>query len=185
MVFKIIKNLIYMSLLGSLAFVMYDASTSQAIAQREHISDFMISIPAIDVQAPIVAIHARRFDSGTTWDTTQLDMNVGLLYGLGTFGEVGNVVLGGHSERERGVADVFYDLDEVSVGDEIKVVDHNKTYYYMVTELKTVDVRDMSILHTTNSERLTIMTCDTDSFNTTNGEYAERVVVIAERIYYE
>lgn len=139
-----------------------------------------LSIPAIDVEAPIVTLYIRAFPSGeVTWDTSTITSEVGYLDGLAWFGEGGNIVLGGHSELAGRVPAVFYDLDDVVVGDEIIVNDHGTEWRYVVTETFTVSDRDLSILYPTRGERLTLMTCDTDSL--VGGQYSRRVVVIAER----
>ncbi|NJL54239.1 sortase [bacterium] len=139
-----------------------------------------LSIPAIDVEAPIVTLHIRAFPSGeVTWDTSSITTEVGFLDGMAWFGQGGNIVLGGHSELAGRAPAVFYHLDEVVVGDEIIVNDNGTEWRYVVTETFTVSDRDLSILYPTRSERLTLMTCDTDSL--VGGQYSRRVVVIAER----
>lgn len=141
-----------------------------------------ISIPSINVNAPIVPIYiAAMPDGNVTWDTSGLHMSVGHLEGTASFGTPGNTVLGGHSELARGQADVFYNLDQVSHGDEILVTVGDQVLHYTVIETKTVSQNDLSIIYPTDGERITIMTCDIGSYNASNGTYNNRVVVIAER----
>lgn len=142
----------------------------------------MLSIPSVDISAPIVPIAMRQFDDGSvTWDTSDLTMNVGHLQGLPWFGQGGNVVLGGHSELARGQADVFYNLDKVQLGDEIIVWDEGRNLRYIVREITEVDRDNLSILQASDREILTIMTCELDSF-AEGGIYETRLVLIAERV---
>lgn len=142
--------------------------------------DVTISIPSIEVEAPVVTLFIRAFPDGqVTWDTSTITSEVGYLDGLPWFGEGGNVVLGGHSELVGREPSVFYELDEVELGDEIIVNDHDEEYVYIVTDIFEVEQYDLSILYPTNGEQLTLMTCDTDSL--VGGVYNRRVVVIAER----
>jgi len=142
-----------------------------------------ITIPSIDVETSIVTLHIRSFPGGeVTWDTSTITSEVGFLEGTAWFGQGGNIVLGGHSELAGRVPSVFYELDDVAVGDEIVISEGGRTWRYRVIDSYEVDFRDLSILYPTSSERLTIMTCDTDSL-TTGGRYNRRVVIIAERVY--
>lgn len=140
-----------------------------------------ISIPSIDVDAPIVQIGIRAFPGGeVTWDTTNLTSEVGHLEGLSWFGEGGNVVLGAHSELADRVPTVFYELDEVAIGDQITITQADTTWTYEVTAIRQVDFRDLSILYPTRSERLTLMTCTPESL--AGGIYNRRTVIIAEPV---
>jgi sortase A len=140
-----------------------------------------IAIPSIGVDAPIVQIGIRAFPSGeVTWDTTRLTSQVGYLEGLSWFGEGGNIVLGAHSELANRVPTVFYELDEVAVGDQITITQADTTWTYEVTAIRQVDFRDLSILYPTRSEQLTLMTCTPESL--AGGVYNRRTVIIAEPV---
>lgn len=143
----------------------------------------MISIPSIGVDAPVTPVYVRAFPNGSaTWDVSGLHWNIGLLDGLGNFGQVGNTVVGAHSEGARGVPDVFYNLDAVSVGDEISVMHGGAQLRYQVVDVYTVRYNDLRPIMPTGDERLTLITCDTGSFNTANGSYNRRIVVSAVRV---
>jgi len=160
--------------------VMFSLTLLTAPAHAFEDTGVTLSIPSIGVEAPIVSIGIRQFPNGdVTWDTTALTSQVGFLQGTAWFGQGGNIVLGGHSELADRVPTVFYELDQVAVGDEIFVITGDGHIRYVVTEVTTVNYRDLSILYPTASERLTIMTCDTASFS--GGGYAQRDVIIAER----
>jgi sortase A len=141
-----------------------------------------ISIPAINVNASIVSVPLKQFHDGSvTWDTSRLYGSVGHFDGTAWFGESGRIVLGGHSENARYEPDVFYQLDQVQVGDEIIVKTGGSELHYQVTELITVEEADLSVLEAQGSEQLVLMTCDISSY-TGGGRYTRRVVIIASRI---
>lgn len=166
-------------IINVMVFAMPVAATEGA-ADDEIDAEVTISIPAIEVEAPIVTLFIRAFPDGqVTWDTSEITSEVGYLDGLPWFGEGGNIVLGGHSELTGREPSVFYDLDDVELGDEIIVNDHGEEYVYIVTDIFEVEQYDLSILYPTNTEQLTLMTCDVDSL--VGGVYNRRVVVIAER----
>jgi len=176
---------LFINLTGTFFFMMMlivciVPAAAQADAQIDD-ANVRILIPAIDVDAPIVTINIRAFPSGeVTWDTSGLTEEVGFFEGMAWFGEGGNVVLGGHSELAGRRPAVFYHLDQVAVDDEIIVYEHGTEWRYVVTDVFEVGYRDLSVLYPTAQERLTIMTCDTDSL--ANGAYSRRVVVVAERV---
>lgn len=141
-----------------------------------------LSIPSISVNAPIVTLGIRAFPNGSvTWDTTDITSEVGFLDGLSWFGQNGNTAIGGHSELADRVPAVFYQLDQVVVGDDIFVNVDDNELHYRVTRTFNVSQSDLSILYPTNSEQLTLFTCDTTSL--TGGTYTRRDVVVAERVY--
>jgi LPXTG-site transpeptidase (sortase) family protein len=141
-----------------------------------------LSIPSIDLQAPVVDLELRAFPNGdVTWDTDSLTNEVGFFKGLSRFGEMGNAVLGGHSELDNRQPTVFYELDKVTIGDEIVVTGAGQQWRYVVTGTLAVEWNDLSVLNSSaGGERLTLITCDTTSYS--DGSYDRRVVVLAERV---
>jgi LPXTG-site transpeptidase (sortase) family protein len=138
-------------------------------------------IPSIEVNAPLHPVYVRQMpDGNSTWDVSGLHQSVGVFDGLTPIGQPGNAVIGGHSEQARGEADVFYNLHEVRVGDEVQVVAGENTLTYRVVSVREVNLYDLSILIDTEDERLTLITCDRDSF--TGSGYGQRVVVVAQRV---
>jgi LPXTG-site transpeptidase (sortase) family protein len=137
-----------------------------------------IEIPDIDVSASVVPLNIVQFPNGvTTWDTRGLHMTVGYMTGTAWFGQGGNVVLGGHSEGANRQPDVFYRLDEVQVGQVIRVIFGEDVREYVVIQTYTVHETDLSPIFPTDHERLTIMTCDTASY--AEGYYPQRDIVVA------
>lgn len=161
------------SLIGLLVLII-GFSTAPTFAYDAGVA---ISIPSIDVNAPIVTLPIRDLPHGRTWDTSGLSMAVGYMEHTAWFGQGGNVVLGGHSELGRGQADIFYHLDQVAVGDEIIIYLDGSERRYVVASVFSVDQNDVSIVRPTPHEQLTIMTCDLESFD--SGNYNNRVVVVA------
>jgi LPXTG-site transpeptidase (sortase) family protein len=94
----------------------------------------------------------------------------------------GNAVFSGHVDwRNYGPA-VFWDLDELSPGDDIEVVlADGTTIVYRVSATQTYDLENLNmgeILAATPVESVTLITCE-GSFS--NGEYDSRRVVRAVR----
>lgn len=138
-----------------------------------------IAIPSLEIDAEIVPIYIRRLPQGATWDTRWLYGQVGHLTGTGWFGQNKNVVLGGHSESIDRQPDIFYDLGTIEVGAEIVIQANDTTYTYLVTSLEWVEPTDLSSVLPTGHDQLTLITCDTDSFDDDNGTYKQRLVIRA------
>lgn len=136
-----------------------------------------LRIPSLEVDAPIIPLVIRALPEGTTWDTSPLWQNVGYFTGTGWFGEGRNIVLGGHSEGADRVQEVFYDLDDITVDDEIYASANGQEYKYIVSSVETVGIYDLESLYPTTHEQLTIITCDTASYN--GASYQQRIVVRA------
>ncbi len=71
-------------------------------------------------------------------------------------GHFGNVVISGHRTT---YGAPFYKLDELVVGDEIKLVDREGTYKYVVSESKIVAPTDLSVVTESTESKLTLTTC--------------------------
>lgn len=136
-----------------------------------------ISIPSIGVHTYIT--NAPLSAQLGTWDVSHLSMNVGHLQHTAWFGQGSNVVLGGHSETPSFTPDIFYNLGGVSVNDIITVHTNGQELNYRVTQVRSVSQNDLSIIYPTGGEQLTIFTCQRDSFDSNNGAYYNRLVVIA------
>jgi LPXTG-site transpeptidase (sortase) family protein len=141
-----------------------------------------LSIPSLNVTASIVEVNLRQFPNGKmTWDTQALGMNVGHLENTAWLDTPGNIVLGGHSELAQRTQGVFYMLVNIKMGDSIMLTRGEDTRQYIVTQIYQVDFDDLSPVYPTASELLTLITCDTGSYNTSNGNYNRRMIVVAER----
>lgn len=138
-----------------------------------------IAIPSIQVAAPIVSAYYS--PELRTWDVSHLYMTVGHMEFTPWFGmNGGNIVLGAHSETAAGEPDIFYNLRNVQIGDEIVVTVGGTNYVYRVVQTKVISARDTSILRPNTTETLTLFTCDIASY--ADGKYTHRNVVVAERV---
>ena len=136
-----------------------------------------IEIPSLEVNTEIIPIYIRPIYGHTTWDTRRLYDNIGHLNGTGWFGQNKNVVLAGHSETIDRLPNVFYNLANIEVGAEIYVYANGTAYHYVVTSLEWVVPTDLTSVLPTGHDQLTLITCDTDSYD--NGTYEKRLVVRA------
>jgi len=136
-----------------------------------------ISIPSLEIDADITPLVIREMAHGTTWDTSRLVQTVGYFTGTSWFGHGDNIVLGGHSELAQRQPDVFYRLDEVAIGDIIHVTADGQTFNYVVTSLEIVNPNNLNSILPTGFEQLTLITCDTASFD--GSTYQQRLIVRA------
>jgi len=77
-------------------------------------------------------------------------------------GSGSNIVIFGHSSTVWGIgkyAKVFASLDQLNVGDEIKINFNQKEYKYLVNEKKIIAADDLSVILPTEREELTLLTC--------------------------
>lgn len=82
--------------------------------------------------------------------------------------EFGNIILAGHSTKN-----IFQKLHYMKIGEEIKIVTHQKTYIYKITEKHTINDTDMSYFNkVSNKKILTLVTCKNNGY--------QRLIVIAE-----
>lgn len=161
---------IFLGVLAVFIFTRFDFHTVEAQLTR-------IEIPSVEIDAEIIPIYIRQMAGGATWDTRRLYNHVGHLTGTGWFGQGKNVVLGGHSETVDRLPNVFYNLADIEVGAEIHVSVNGTTYNYVVTSLEWVVPTDLRSVLPTGHDQLTLITCDTDSYD--NGTYEKRLVVRA------
>jgi len=148
--------------------------------QLAHAQETNIRIPSLEIDASITPLQIREMAHGTTWDTSQLVQTVGYFTGTSWFGQGNNIVLGGHSELAERQPDVFYNLNEIAVGDVIYVEADGQTFMYVVTSLETVSPNNLDSILPTGFEQLTIITCDTASYD--GATYQQRLVVRARPV---
>lgn len=120
-----------------------------------------IKIPAIGVNAPIV--------QGDGWE--ELKRGVGQHIGTADPGENGNLVLTGHNDI---YGEVFRELNELSVGDEITVFTATTSYIYVITEKMIVAPTFIEVMDPTPDATLTLISCYPYRIDT------QRIVVLAE-----
>ena len=89
-------------------------------------------------------------------------MSAGHFEGTGALGK-GNYCIAGHNSTI--YAEIFNDLDQIKIGDEMYLVDidENRTRYcYIVTEYKIVDPKQVEVLNDFGDDRLTVISCTDD-----------------------
>lgn len=133
-------------------------------------------LPNAGVYAPIIDVFIR----DGVWDVASLGGSVGHLQGTAPLDVVGNHALAGHSELRDGSRGIFAWIQELNYGDPIHVEMGSSTYEYRVTGLRRVEPTDLSVLRSTETDRLTLITCDDYDF--LRDLYTTRVVVIADRV---
>ena len=132
-----------------------------------------VKIPAIKVNLRIVTA---RF-VGDTWDFSEITSQAAYLEGRSRPGSGGNAVIGAHSELGGRAPGPFYHLDDLEVGDEIIVLHNGVEYRYRVQSKWSVSPTDLSPILQTDSEVLTLITCE--GYRKATKDYALRLIVRA------
>ena len=115
-------------------------------------SNINFEIPRLDIKVPVL--------EGT--DNKALQVSAGHFEGTGTLGK-GNYCIAGHNSTI--YAEIFNDLDQIQIGDEMYLVDTDEKrtrYTYIVTEYKTVEPSDTWVLNDYGDDRLTVISCTDD-----------------------
>ncbi len=98
--------------------------------------------------------------------------------GSGTLKDVSNLFFFGHSTNHTSVYNQAYKafnrLDELNIGDEIRVQSESEEYIYRVSLVSRVDEREALVTLSNKKKMLTLTTCDTF------GKRSDRFVVEAE-----
>ena len=137
-----------------------------------------LHIPAIDVNVDVTTFPL----GASTWEISPWERNAGHFDQTAWIDFPGNVVIGGHSVYPSGVAGIFYDLERLQAGDVVFVRDGDLQRRYRVTEVRTVDYRDLTVLYPSTDSRVTLITCSVPSYVAAQNLYYERVVVIADEV---
>jgi sortase A len=121
--------------------------------------DFGIEIPKIKVSASVTSDV-----DGNNEELYNESLKNGLAHYKGSAlpGARGNIFIFGHSSNVNDsgpYAKIFSKLNDLSIGDTIKVTYKDKVYSYIVSEKRVVNDTDTSPLNLTTSEQLTLMTC--------------------------
>ena len=109
-------------------------------------------IPRLNIKVPVL--------EGT--DNKALQVSAGHFEGTGALGK-GNYCIAGHNSTI--YAEIFNDLDQIQIGDEMYLVDNdaNRTkYLYIVTEYKTVEPNQTDVLNDYGDNRLMVISCTDD-----------------------
>ncbi len=122
-----------------------------------------IVIPAIAVDAPIV--------EGDDWES----LKKGAAHHIGSAnpGERGNCFISAHNDV---YGEIFRDLPELKIGDEVFVHTQSQVYRYVVKQSRIIEPTDVSVMAATSSPVLTMLSCYPYGVDT------HRIVVIAELV---
>jgi sortase A len=118
-------------------------------------------IPRINVDVPVV--------EGVDWE--QLKKGAGHLVGSANPGERGNCFIAGHNDI---YGEIFRELEDLKVGDEIMAYAGQQVYRYIVRATRIVEPDDVSVMYPTSTPVLTLLTCYPYMVD------SHRLVVIAE-----
>jgi sortase A len=120
-----------------------------------------IQIPAIGVDAPVF--------EGDDWET--LKRGAGHHIGSANPGERGNCFISAHNDI---FGEIFRDLPDLALGDEIIVHTASRAYRYVVTQKRIIEPTDVQVMEPTSSPVLTLLSCYPYGIDT------HRIVVVAE-----
>jgi len=118
-------------------------------------------IPSINVDAPVV--------EGDGWE--ELKKGAGHHIGSANPGERGNVVISAHNDI---FGEIFRDLEDVDLDDEVLLYAGEQVYTYIVRAKRIVEPTEVSVMAPTSKPVLTLITCHPYLVDT------HRLVVIAE-----
>jgi sortase A len=121
----------------------------------------LIEIPSISVKAPVV--------EGDDWEA--LKQGAGHHIGSADPGESDNCVISAHNDI---YGEIFRDLSDVDLGDEVFVYTASQVYRYVITQKRIIEPEEVSVMYPTSSPVLTLISCYPYGIDT------HRIVVIAE-----
>ena len=125
-----------------------DAEGNLVVIKQRPKAVAILEIDKIDVKLPV----AEGVDLAT------LKFALGHMPKTASLGSVGNAVVAGHRSHSFGT--YFNRLDEVAIGDTIKVTTGGQTYTYEVYETRIVEPDDLSVLRGSSSHKvITLITC--------------------------
>ncbi|MBR3667270.1 MAG: class D sortase [Ruminococcus sp.] len=137
---------------GVLAFYGYRKISREIYLRKLLDNNINFEIPRLDIKVPVL--------EGT--DNKALQVSAGHFEGTGAL-DKGNYCIAGHNSTI--YAEIFNDLDQIQIGDEMYLVDIDKNrtrYKYVVTEYKTVEPSDTWVLNDFGDDRLTVISCTDD-----------------------
>ena len=137
---------------GVLSFYGYRKISRELYLRKLLKENINFEIPSLDIKVPVL--------EGT--DQKSLQVSAGHFEGTGALGR-GNYCICGHNSTV--YAEIFNDLDQIRIGDEMYLVDNdaNRTrYLYIVTEYKTVEPNQVEVLNDHGDNRLTVISCTDD-----------------------
>ena len=103
----------------------------------------ILRIPKINLEVPVFN------------DTDDLTLNrgVGRILGTAQIGQLGNLGIAGHRDG------FFRGLKDIGQDDIVELIRPGRTDQYVITQIQTVDPKDVSVLAPTPTPTLTLVTC--------------------------
>lgn len=138
----------------------------------------VLSIPALDIDAKIQQV-GQKPDGSMANPNNFTDVG---WYKYGVVpGETGSAVIAGHYDNGLGLAGVFRHLDELSIGDELSIIDeHGERIIFVVESTNVVpyDAPTEALFAASGPPRLRLITC-TGEWISERKMYADRLIVTA------
>ena len=137
---------------GVLSFYGYRKISRELYLRKLLNNNINFEIPRLNIKVPVL--------EGT--DNQALQVSAGHFESTGALGK-GNYCIAGHNSTI--YAEIFNDLDQIKIGDEMYLVDADEKrtrYCYVVTEYKTVEPSETWVLNDYGDDRLTVISCTDD-----------------------
>ncbi|WP_028518724.1 class D sortase [Ruminococcus flavefaciens] len=137
---------------GVLSFFGYRKISREIYLRRLLKENINFEIPRLDIKVPVL--------EGTSQKALQV--SAGHFEGTGSLGK-GNYCICGHNSTI--YAEIFNDLDQIRVGDDMYLVDNDEKhtkYRYTVSDYRIVEPDDTSVLRDFGDNRITVISCTDD-----------------------
>lgn len=151
--------------------------SAKKVTQEKVIAPVNITISSIGLDAKIIPVGLQ--EDGAM-EVPEDVMEIGWYTKGARPGENGNVVLAGHVDNYLGKG-VFFDLEDVSLDDEVVLSDQGNSLRYKIVKIESYPYDDgpiEEIFGFTSQKRLQLITC-TGWFNPLTKNHEERLVVTA------
>jgi len=141
-----------------------------------------LSIPSVGIEARVTQVGLTK--EGNMGVPESFD-DVGWFKHGPVPGQIGNAVMDGHLDDGKGNPGVFYNLDNVRMGDFVYVSnDNGETVQFRVTRVQLIDYNTTvtnEIFGETDGQHLNLITCD-GTWIPEKKTYSDRLVVFTERV---
>lgn len=156
--------------------------TSSPSTEVKYYPPKILTITKLGIQSNVESVG---LDSQGRMDVPKRVENVGW-FNLGfKIGDKGSVVLAGHFDDVSGAPAVFYNLNQLQVGDEVEILDElGKVWKYSVEKKEIYDYDKVpleEVFAYKDKHRLNLITCD-GVFNQNAKNYSKRLIVYTELI---
>lgn len=135
----------------------------KGISKNEIKQTNLLYIPKINAKAPILEMPEKGKLPEESEVQKYLREGVVLYPYTARPGEIGNVVIFGHSSRyfweEGKYKYIFTLLEKCNLGDKIYIFWKGKTFVYIIFEKKTIDPTNIEIMYSEDKSILTLVTC--------------------------